>query len=318
MRRADASLGSAGYRELHRPRPAELDSLRRYPRLKLGYEWSGAELELLSRDAPDVLGQMRRYAQAGRVQFYNGTYAQPHLQILSSEANLRQFEYGQECYRELGLGSVRAYVHQEASVHEQVPQLLRAFGIEFAAVPGFLSTLVWLDEGELVLHGVRGPRFVQGHEFAAWEGLDGTQVPLYLHQPIPREMSLTETLAREEVLGRLSVPPILVDMPDMIDIGPEWMAERQGVEFVLLDDALGERLQQAKTRPRARLFTHWSYLQGIRAEELSRANFQAERSALRAEALQALAFTLLGRPPESNSSGVEDHTDLPAPRYLLL
>ena len=84
-----------------------LDSLRRYPRLKLGYEWSGAELELLSRDAPDVLGQMRRYAQAGRVQFYNGTYAQPHLQILSSEANLRQFEYGQECYRELGLASVR-------------------------------------------------------------------------------------------------------------------------------------------------------------------------------------------------------------------
>ena len=276
-----------------------LGALRRYPRLKLGYEWSGAELELLGQDAPDVFGQMQKYAQEGRVQFYNGTYAQPHLQILSSEANLRQFEYGLDAYRELGLGRVLAYVHQEASVHEQMPQLLRAFGFEFSAVPGFLSTLVWLDEGELVLHGVRGPRFVQGHEFSAWQGLDGTQIPLYLHQPIPREMSLAETLAHEEVIGLQSVPPILIDMPDMIDITPEWMAERQAVEFVLLGEALKERLRLAPPRARARLFTHWSYLQGIRAEELSRTNFQAERSALRAEALQALAFTLLGRPAQS-------------------
>ena len=73
-----------------------LGALDRYPRLRLGYEWSGTELELLGRDAPDVLGQMREYAREGRVQFYNGTYAQPHLQILSPEANLRQFEYGRD------------------------------------------------------------------------------------------------------------------------------------------------------------------------------------------------------------------------------
>ena len=123
-------------------------------------------------------------------------------------------------------------------------------------MPGFLSTLVWLDEGELVLHGVRGPRFVQGHEFAAWQGLDGTQVPLYLHQPIPREMSLPETLAREQVLGYLSVPPILIDMPDMIDIGQEWMDEREALEFVLLGEALAERLKQVPPpRPGAPVHT---------------------------------------------------------------
>jgi hypothetical protein len=276
-----------------------LGALRRYSRLKLGYEWSGVELELLMQDAPDVLSQMRVYAQENRVQFYNGSYAQPHLQILSSEANLRQFKYGKDTYRKLGLGEVKAYVHQEASVHDQVPQLLRAFGIEFAAVPGFLSTLVWLDEGELVLHGVRGPRFVQGNEFAGWQGLDGTQIPLYLHQPIPREMSLNETLAREAVLGRLRVPPILIDMPDMIDIDPDWMAEREAVDFVLLNEALEERFQCTLPHPRARLYTHWSYLQGIRAEELARTNFEAELSTLRAEAIQTLAFVLLGRRPTS-------------------
>ena len=275
-----------------------LASLERYPHLKLGYEWSGIELELLAQDAPDVLEQMRDYAQESRVQFYNGTYAQPHLQILSSEANLRQFEFGLDTYRAYGLGRVLAYVHQEASVHEQVPQLLKAFGYKFAAVPGFLSTLIWLDEGELVLHGVRGPRFVQGEEFAAWQGLDGTQIPLYLHQPIPREMSLAETLAREEVIGQQSVPPVLIDMPDMIPITPEWMNERKAVEFVLLNEALAERLMHNPARARARLFTHWSYLQGIRVEELARTNLGAERSTLRAEAFQALAFTLLGRQPE--------------------
>ncbi len=83
-----------------------LAALDRYPRLKLGYEWSGAELELLARTRRMCSAQMREYAQEGRVQFYNGTYAQPHLQILSSEANLRQFEYGRDTYRELGLGAV--------------------------------------------------------------------------------------------------------------------------------------------------------------------------------------------------------------------
>jgi hypothetical protein len=47
-----------------------------------------------------------------------------------------------------------------------------------------------------------------------------------------------------------------------------------------------------------RLFANWSYVEGIRAEELSRANWLAERAALRAEALGAVAFALLGRAPE--------------------
>jgi hypothetical protein len=276
-----------------------LQALQRYPQLKLGYEWSGLELELLHQDAPDVLIEMRKYADQGRIQFYNGTYAQPHLQTLSSEANLRQFQYGLETYRELGLQPPLAYVHQEASVHEQLPQILSAFGFKYAALPGFISTMVWMEEGELIHHTSNGLRFFKGCEFAAWQGLDETCVPLYLHQPIPREFSLPETLAREAVMGRLGAPPVMIDMPDMIEITPEWLADRRAVEFVLLNEALEERLRAAPERSRVRLYTNWSYLEGIRAEELSRANWLAERSALRAEAIQAIAFVVLRKTPAS-------------------
>jgi alpha-mannosidase len=276
-----------------------LAALERYPRLKLGYEWSGVELELLAQDAPDVLEKMRDDTKVGKVQFYNGTYAQPHLQILSSESNLRQFEFGQRVYRELDLGSVTVYAHQEASVHDQTPQLLRAFGISYAVVPGFMTTIVWLDKGEMLLHGVRGPRFLKDRQFASWVGLDGSGIPLYLHQPIPREMTLKETLAREFVLGRLNAPSLFIDLPDMIGIDDAWMDERSAVEFVTLEAALDKRLEKTIEYPRARLFTNWSYLEGIRAEELSRCNWQAEHAALKAEALNGLAYTLAQRSPDS-------------------
>jgi alpha-mannosidase len=276
-----------------------LAALERYPRLKLGYEWSGVELELLAQDAPDVIQSMRSYAREGRIQFYNGTYAQPHLQILSSESNLRQFQFGKRVYQELGLDTVTVYAHQEASVHDQVPQLLLAFGIPYAVVPGFLTNLVWLDEGEMLLHGVRGPRFLKDRQFASWLGLDGSRVPLYLHQPIPREMTLKETLAREFVLGRLNAPSLFIDLPDMIGLDDAWMNERSTVDFVTLETALIKRLEKNLESPRVRLFTNWSYLEGIRAEELSRYNWQAEHEALRADALNSLAYALTQRTPES-------------------
>jgi len=274
-----------------------LAALERYSRLKLGYEWSAVELELLAQDAPEVLQDMRSYANKGRVCFYNGTYAQPHLQILSSESNLRQFQFGQRTYQELGLKPVRVYAHQEASVHDQVPQLLAAFGITYAAVPGFLTNLVWLEKGEMLLHAVRGPRFLNDRQFASWTGLDGSVVPLYLHQPIPREMTLKEMLAREYVLGRLGCPTLFIDLPDMIGIDDSWMEERSPVDFVTLDSALAARLKEDSEHSPVRLFTNWSYLEGIRAEELSRCNWHAEHQALKLEAFNSLAGALLGCSP---------------------
>ena len=275
-----------------------LAALREYPDLKIGYEWSGLELELLAQDNPAVFSEMCALAREGRLAFYNGTYSQPHLQILSSEANYRQFEFGMRVYRELCEGHpVRVYAHQEASVHDQLPQLLRAFGIEYGTVPSFSSTLAWLDGGELLIQGGPPPRFVNGREFAAWRGLDGTEIPLYLNQHLSGE--LEDWIARQEIGGRPGMPSILTAIPDLIKIDEAWMARHHDVQLVLLDEALARRAREQPPHAKVRFYSNWSYIEGIRAEELSRGNVRAEASALRAEALNALAFALLGRPAES-------------------
>jgi hypothetical protein len=53
-----------------------------------------------------------------------------------------------------------------------VPQLLNAFGITYGVIPGFLANIVWLEQGEMLLHGVRGPRFLKDRQFVSWQGLD--------------------------------------------------------------------------------------------------------------------------------------------------
>lgn len=278
---------------------ANLDALGSHPDLRLGFEWSGAELDLLAEDAPDVLARLRSMSTGGRLGFYNGTYAQPHLHVLSSEANFRQFEAGRRAYEDrLGL-RVTTYAHQEASVHVQVPQLLRAFGFDVAVVPGFLSTITWLEGGVQVNHGVRGPRFLNGRELTTWRGLDGTTIPLLQHQPIPRDRSFRETLSHETVIGRLGVPRLLIDLPDMVDIDADWLAERADVETVILDQAIAERLAQAPPIGIVSLTTSWSSLEGIGAESLSRSIREAESAVLAADAVQAIAMVVCGRAPLS-------------------
>lgn len=270
--------------------------VRAHHDIKIGYEWSALELELLAEDAPEVFSELAQLAREGRVTFYNGTYAQPHLQTLSAEANILQLEYGIDVYRRLTLPSPLTYAHQEASVHDQTPQLLVAFGLRYAALPGFFSTLSWLDEGELVIMssgGLGGLRFVHGHEFVSWQGLDGTSIALYLAQPSFGHD--TRRLRREAVVGLLHAPPIVVEIPDMVGMSDEWLARHEGERFVLLDQALDERYQQAPPHARARFYTNWSYIEGIRAEELSRADRRAQTAALRAESLQAMAHALTGR-----------------------
>ena len=103
-------------------------------------------------------------------------------------------------------------------MHGQVPQLLRIFGFDAAVLPGFLSTITWLTDGISIHHGVRGLRYLNGRELVWWRGLDGTEIPLLLHQPIPRDRPFRQTLAHEQVIGRLGIPRLLIDLPDMVDV----------------------------------------------------------------------------------------------------
>ena len=276
-----------------------LQTLRQHPEIKIGYEWSGLELEQLAQDAPDVFAEMLDLVKSGKSTFYNGTYSQPHLQTLSAESNYRQFEWGAPVYRELcDDHHVLVYAHQESSVNEQTPQLLQAFGIRYAVLPRFLSTITILDGVELLFHSRYGLMFTHGVEFAGWRGLDGTVMDLFLVEP--NHMPIKDWMNFQEILGLSHVPPIMLEMPDLIDVDEQWLQNRSQAEFCLLDDALEERRQAFPPRFQVRFHTDWSYIEGIRAEELARENWKAEVSALCAEALNSLAFVLLNRTPESS------------------
>lgn len=268
-----------------------LNSLERYPDCSFGYEWSAYEIELLATEYPKVFAKMTELARLGRTAFYNGTYAQPHLQTLSSESCYRQFELGVKVYRELCDSQPTVYAHQEASVHDQVPQLLRAFGISFAVTPGFLSNINWIDGGECVVRGGVGPAFVQGSEFVDWVGLDGTTVPLYLSER-NESSSDQDSVTDERILGFLAAPPLLVGVPDLIEVDDKWMAQWKDVELVLLEDALERRLREAPSMGRVRFSSDWSYIEGIQAEALSRANLDAERALLQRDAVEVIASAL--------------------------
>ncbi len=276
-------------------------TLRKYPQVKIGYEWSGLELEQLKQDAPDVFSDMLDLVKDGQTTFYNGTYSQPHLQTLSAEANYRQFEWGAQVYRTLCDHQVQVYAHQESSVNEQTPQILKAFGIRYVVMPHFSSTLVMIDGGELVYHSRFGTMFMHGEEFAGWRGLDGTVLDLYLNEP-KHGIPVQDWLDFQEIIGLTHVPPIVVENPDLIDIDDDWVRRRSKAEFALLDGALDERHKAFPPRFQVRFYTNWSYIEGIRAEELSRNNWKAEGSALRAEALNSLALVLVDREPESTDA----------------
>jgi hypothetical protein len=142
--------------------------------------------------------------------------------------------------------------------------------------------------------------FMHGEEFAGWRGLDGTVEDLYLEEPT--HMSTQDWINFQEVIGLCHVPPVMVEIPDLIDVDENWINERAQADFALLDDTLEERRQAFPPRFKTRLYTNWSYIEGIRAEELSRNNWQAETSALRAEALNGMAYALMGRAPDSTDA----------------
>lgn len=264
--------------------------------IKVGFEWSAYELELLKEDSPEVFNMMVSLLNDKKVSFYNGTYAQPHLQMLSHEANYRQFEEGIKFYKEICGFPVSCYIHQEASVHDQVPQLMEHFGLKYCAIPQFGSTIKWLDGGVLnLMAGKR--RFIHGDEFTRWQGLDGTNVMLYLSTRLNGDVNYE--LDNEDMAGLFRIPPIVFDTPDLIEINDKWLKKYERAELVLADEALAQREKDAPATSTARFYSNWSYIEGIFAESLSRQNMKAEKAIIQAESMIALANILLDSPPLS-------------------
>ena len=108
---------------------------------------------------PEKVEQFIELFKKGRFEIINPTFSQPYNLIIGPESNIKQFEFGLKILKDLGLKS-NMYYCSEASLHPQIPQILKGFGIEFCSLRTRLL-------GQC-------PSTPSGSIY--WAGLDGTKI----------------------------------------------------------------------------------------------------------------------------------------------
>ena len=263
-----------------------LESLEKFPGLRINYQFSGVEIEDMIRDFPEVIEEMRKWVRKGRLGFIGGTYSQPHLHVFGTESNIRQFQYGLEVFKRLFNYKIISYARQETGLHQQLPQILNAFGYKFAVVPAFYWTLRFVKGSSFpeIIGNTDFQSVVQGEEFTYWQGLDKSKIPLYLK-------SSSAHIEEDEQRDLFHSPSLCIYFPDMQEIDKNWYQERKKKgSFYLIDEALKAQIEKYPPTSKANLYAYWSYIEGVWAEALSRKNKEAEIKAVQAEAMEAMTL----------------------------
>ena len=230
-----------------------LDILESDPSARLNFAASAGELEDIQSMYPELGARLKAAVARGQVGFVDGPYCQANLQYLSLETSVRQLQWGLRSINENFGYVVRSFAFQDTGYTDQTPQLLRSFGYRFADYTHWTNVIT-----QQALPG----ESVSGKEvFCSWTGLDGTSIAAV--QP----NTGVETW-----------------YPDMIElkIDPKYRP-------VILDEFLdlADRQYQGP-RPKVRIPYNGGYLEGTRAEELSRLNWSAETALIQLETLSAL------------------------------
>jgi hypothetical protein len=122
--------------------------------------------------------------------------------------------------------------------------------------------------------------------------LDGTVLPFYLVEPTQGwgDFNGDWNIKRAIDGGLVSPPPVWLYCPDMEEVEQKTCDSiAELFDFVLLETELLKRVKIAPPRAKARIFSYWSYAEGVWGEEMLRANRAAESAALMAEGIQAMA-----------------------------
>jgi hypothetical protein len=240
-----------------------LKTLEDNPRAKMNYEFSAGELEDIHQDYPDLANRMRGAIKRGQLQLVNGTYSQPHLHILSLEANIRELAVGKQTLHDLYDFDVRAYAMQEPSYADQTPQILKALGYDFAERGAFITRLHYVRRDSL-------------SDLQSWRGLDGTTIE-FLNWPMRNQRD-----------------GAFITFPDM-----EAIDLKEDTEYISLEDYVN-RLYAKRTGRESIVVPYipWSYLEGTNAEALSRANTETETALIQAESLEAFSSIWSSKPAQ--------------------
>jgi hypothetical protein len=145
---------------------------------RLGYKQinqvGGATWDQIADHGLTDLERWKKASAAGLIESVKGMYSDAYLEVLGPESNIRQFEYGLKAFRRMSQG-VRTFMvaTDDYAFHPQLPQILKSFGFEFAALrPGGPGRIKGVDCEQLL-----------------WKGLDGTCI-----QAVPDYESVPQTL----------------------------------------------------------------------------------------------------------------------------
>ena len=264
-----------------------LASLENDQALKLNYEWAAAALADIQNRYPEVFERMLAAHQRGQLGFVGGDYALVHNYCSGSEACWRLIEYGQEEFERLLGQRLRTFAHQETHVHEQLPQILRKHGYEYAVAPSFPWTLTLQDGGLEIVFSELGAQLNKGNEFVNIQALNGDLLPAYIPTNV-RQAGVYDQIMRDS----WAAPTLWIDFPDLEEyINPMPMAAP-----VILEQELEERISRFPVRATGRMTTKFSYTEGVWAEEHLRAARRAEEAAVLADAANAFAAVMTGDP----------------------
>ena len=282
-----------------------LSAFEKIDDLKLNYQVAGVDMESIARGFPHIAEKMKLWYERGRLDFVDGSFSQGHLHTVGSESNWRQFEYGLNVFRKLFAKEITLYARQETSLHQQLPQILSQFGYRMIVMPHFPHSFEVFEGSFQMMSSVVGTGYMSGDEFLDATALDGTSIPVYLtprasshfekddaHDfDIPAEHAHNPDNVKWAISrDNFGQPPVWPWFPDMMEMQRErFEAISKFCDVQFLDEALTQRIKEAPPRAKARLMSHWSYIEGVWAEELLRANKAAEETALLAEALIAMA-----------------------------
>jgi Glycosyl hydrolases family 38 N-terminal domain len=215
-----------------------LNSLDNYPDLKLNYQFSGVEMESMAHAFPGTVARIKEMYEKGVLDFVGGSFSQPHFQILDSESNWRQFEYGLKVFKKLFGKEIQVYARQETGLHHQLPQILKYFGFEIMVAPLFPWAFEIL-EGPLEMTAFSNGIYpMQGDEFLNAVALDGTYLPFYF-KVIEASLGIDqERLNNLEIHKDLYAgPPVWTYFPDMVAINDrEYEKFKELFDFALLEN----------------------------------------------------------------------------------
>lgn len=89
-------------------------------------------LENLAANYPETINELKKAWDEGAIEFVNGTYSQPYLQMWPEEDQILNFEEGLKVFDKFFGRRPSCYAAQEIALHPNLPSILKKFGFKSA------------------------------------------------------------------------------------------------------------------------------------------------------------------------------------------